>query len=343
MTDESPRRPVLAIRDLVVEFDSEHGTVHAVNGVDFDLFPGEMLAIVGETGSGKTATMLAALGLHTSARIARGSVELDGQDLLRLSRKRLRQLLGSKISMIFQDPVTALNPVLQVGWQIIEVLLAHQPQLSKTSARDRAIELLDVVGLSQPDVRYTQYPHQLSGGMCQRVMIAMAIANDPVVLVADEPTTGLDVTIQAQILDLLQAAQQETGAATILITHNLGVVAETADRVCVMYGGRIVEVASVDELFSRPAHPYSEGLLSSLPAIDSDVDQLNVIPGEPPTMLELESGCAFQPRCPRARGRRECVNSVPVLRPLPLEDRHLSACHFRDESPRRVALSGSSR
>lgn len=321
---------LLEVRDLVVEFATDEGTVHAVNGVSFDVAPGEILGVVGESGSGKSVTAMAILGLlrRPPARIPQGTVQFRGEELLSASPVRLRQLRGDELAVVFQDPMTALNPVHRVGKQIAEVIRLHK-KVSAAQARRRAEELLASVGVPEPAERARQYPHQFSGGMRQRVMIAMAIANDPALLIADEPTTALDVTIQAQVLGLLRKAQRETGAATILITHDLGVVAEMADRVLVMYGGSIVEQGDVSTLFAVPRHPYTVGLMQSLPRLDRDTDELVPIPGSPPNMTAAPTGCPFAPRCTLSRGRERCRTERPAL--VHIGPGHATACHFHDE------------
>lgn len=321
--------PVLEISHLAVEFDTPEGVVRAVNDLSYSVDAGETLAVVGETGCGKSVTVLAALGLLEAGRVVSGEVRFDGADLFRMPPKKRRRLLGKQLTMIFQNPMAALNPVMTVGRQVSEVLLVHEPRLGKKKARERAIELLAMVGVPQPDVRYGQYPHEFSGGMCQRVVIAMAIANKPRVIVADEPTTAVDVTIQAQLLDLLRVAREETGAAVVLITHDLGVVAEVAERVAVMYAGHIVEMAPVDRIFRHPRHPYTVGLLSCLPRLDRDVSELLPIPGSPPDLRDPGEGCPFQPRCELSAGRDVCKTSRPPLAPAGPNSR--SACHFIDE------------
>jgi oligopeptide/dipeptide ABC transporter ATP-binding protein len=330
--------PVLSVRGLTTEFVTPAGVVKAVTDVSWDLYPGETLGVVGESGSGKTVTAMSILGLVPCppGRIVSGEILLDGQDLLKLPEKSLRQLRGREIGMIFQDPMTSLNPVLTVGDQISEALRLHDRAMSRDAARIRAVELLTSVGVPNPEVRYDQYPHEHSGGMRQRAMIAMAIANDPKVLVADEPTTALDVTIQAQVLDVLRTAQERTGAATVLITHDLALIAEHADRVVVMYGGKVVEVADVFSIFSSCRHPYTLGLLSSLPRLDVDVEQLEPIPGAPPNLIDLPSGCSFHPRCRVSKGREICRTDVPPLRDV--GGGKLSACHFAEEVPAERAV-----
>ncbi|MFO7589635.1 MAG: ABC transporter ATP-binding protein [Acidimicrobiia bacterium] len=325
--------PILEIRDLTVEFDTEDGIVHAVTDVSYDLFPGEVLGIVGESGSGKSVSMLTVLGLipQPPGKIASGTALFDGEDMLNLPSSRLREIRGGKMAMIFQDPMTSLNPVFTVGDQISEAILVHHPGMKEDAARTRTIELLELVGVPFAERRIDQYPHEFSGGMRQRAMIAMAIANEPTVLIADEPTTALDVTIQAQIVEVLKAAQEETHASIVLITHDLGLIAELADRVVVMYAGRVVELADVYTIFNAPRHPYTVGLMSSLARLDTDQDRLEPIPGQPPSLISRPPGCAFHPRCLHSQGRPVCRSDVPALRSLPGEEGHISACHFAEE------------
>ena len=324
--------PVLSVRDLVVEFATPDGAVHAVDGVDYDLYPGETLAIVGESGSGKSVSAMSLLGLipQPPGRVVRGSAHLRGRDLVAMSRKELRAVRGREIAMVFQDPMSSLNPVLTIGRQIAEALAVHDPGQSDEQRRRRVVELLELVGVPDADERAGQYPHEFSGGMRQRAMVAMAMANRPSILIADEPTTALDVTIQAQVLDVLRAAQKETQAATILITHDLGVVAELADRVAVMYAGRIVETADVETLFARPRHPYTLGLLASLPRLDMDLERLSPIPGQPPSLIDVPPGCPFHPRCRLSHGRERCRTERPPLYTTDRPDQR-AACHFWDE------------
>ncbi len=319
--------PVLSVRDLTVEFATPAGTVHAVTDVSFDVHPGEVVGVVGESGCGKTVTMLACLRLlpEPPARITGGQVWFRGQDLLRLPRRELRHVRGSGIGMVFQDPLTSLHPAFRIGDQIAEALLAHRPGLSRRQAQARAVELLELVGVPQAATRAREHPHRWSGGMRQRAVIAIAIANRPAVLIADEPTTALDVTVQAQVLEVLRAAREETGAATVLVTHDLGVIAELADRVVVMYGGRVVETGPVLEMFHHPRHPYTAALLASVPRLDAEVQPLEAIPGQPPTLLEVAAGCCFAERCPRRAGRQRCVVETPVLT---RGSDHRTACHF---------------
>ncbi len=329
--------PVLRLEDLTVEFETVDGIVHAVDGVTYEVHRGETLAVVGESGSGKSVTYLAVMGLlpRPQARIARGEVWFEGRNLIGLPDGEVRRIRGNGIAMVFQDPMTSLNPVFKVGFQLSEALQVHHPEMSDRDARARSIELLSAVGVPEPSTRYDQYPHEYSGGMRQRAMIAMAIANDPGLLIADEPTTALDVTIQAQVIEVLKAAQQETNAATVLITHDLGLVAELADRVVVMYGGRVVEMGTVDEIFHTPRHPYTLGLMMSLPRLTRKLKRLRPIPGQPPSLINLPPGCAFHPRCGMAEGRELCRTYVPALVRVS-GDGHLSACHYYTEVAERL-------
>ncbi|GAB17057.1 putative ABC transporter ATP-binding protein [Gordonia effusa NBRC 100432] len=317
--------PVLTISDLRVDFDSEAGAVQAVRGVSLDVEAGRTLAIVGESGSGKSVTAMSVMGLLPDAAQVSGSVRLAGEELLGRSDKDLSRIRGQRISMIFQDPLSSLTPVYTVGAQLVEAVRIHQ-SISKSAAWQRAQELLDLVGIPDSGRRARSYPHELSGGMRQRVMIAMAIANDPEVIIADEPTTALDVTIAAQILTLLKTAQIETGAALVLITHDLGVVATTADEVAVMYGGRIVERAGVDDLFARPRMPYTVGLLGAMPRVDlqnlGSGEPLTPVEGTPPILIDVVDRCQFEPRCPLAID--SCTAGEPAL--APVEEGHLAAC-----------------
>jgi oligopeptide/dipeptide ABC transporter ATP-binding protein len=322
-------KPLLRIDSLTVDFPTDDGVVHAVDGVSFDVFPGEIVAVVGESGSGKSVTAMSVLRLlrEPPARVSAGALTFRDRDLRALSPAELRTVRGGPVGMIFQDPMTALNPVMTIGDQIAEAVLLHQSKPDKKVARRRALDLLGLVGVPDAPQRAKQYPHEFSGGMRQRAMIAMAIANDPDLIIADEPTTALDVTIQAQVLELVRKAQRETGAATVLITHDLGVVAELADRVVVMYAGRVVETAAVEPLFTRPKHPYTVGLLKSLPRMDTDADELDAIPGNPPNMIDPPSGCPFHPRCPMARDR--CRTERPE--PREIGEGRQSACHYAEE------------
>jgi oligopeptide/dipeptide ABC transporter ATP-binding protein len=325
----------LSIRDLVVEFHTDDGVVKAVDGVTYDVHRGETLGIVGESGSGKSVSQLAVLGLipQPPGRIVRGEAILNGRDTLKMSRKALRKVRGGEVAMVFQDPMTSLNPVFKIGKQISEAIRAHN-KVSSDAARDRAVELLALVGVPNPKQRFDQYPHEFSGGMRQRAMIAMAIANSPSLLIADEPTTALDVTIQAQILEVLKTAQQETHAATILITHDLGLIAEMADRVLVMYAGKVVELTDASTLFEAPRHPYTVGLMDSLPRLTVDEEWLRPIPGQPPSLINRPPGCPFHPRCMLRQGRNRCVEEEPPLRRI--GEAHLSACHYAEELEGRV-------
>jgi oligopeptide/dipeptide ABC transporter ATP-binding protein len=324
--------PVLEIRDLTVEFHTEDGIVRAVTGVSYDLLHGEVLGVIGESGSGKSVSVMTMLGLipRPPGKIVEGEAVFKGEDLLTMSKRKLRDIRGGPMAMIFQDPMTSLNPVLRVGDQISEAIKVHNRGVSDGAARLRTIELLRLVGVPNADQRFDQYPHEYSGGMRQRAMIAMAIANSPAILIADEPTTALDVTIQAQIIEVLKTAQQETHAAIILITHDLGLIAELADRVVVMYAGRVVEMGDVYTIFNDPRHPYTLGLMSSLARLEGDQEWLQPIPGQPPSLISPPPGCAFHPRCQLSQGRTRCRTEVPRLRPVGVPD-HLSACHFAEE------------
>jgi peptide/nickel transport system ATP-binding protein len=345
--------PLLEVRDLRTYFKTDDGIVKAVDGVSFDVRPEQTVGVVGESGSGKSVTMMSILNLnpkpgrldlaggsppgeqmeaflheskkHTS--ISTGSVLFRGENLLHASKRRLRQLRGSEIAMIFQDPMTSLNPVLSIGDQLVEAVMLHQDVTSRR-AREIAIEGLREVGIPRAERRIDDYPHQFSGGMRQRVMIAMALINDPALLIADEPTTALDVTTQAQILGLIRDLQSEHGTAVLLITHDLGVVAETADDIVVMYAARVAEHAPVFSLFEQPLHPYTWGLLGSLPRLDVKLERLEQIRGQPPSLLRPPAGCRFRPRCPYAFGR--CREELPAATPASFDESHLDAC-FLDE------------
>ncbi len=319
-----PASPVLEVVDLRTHFFTDDGAVKAVDGVSFDVRPGETLGIVGESGCGKSVTSLSILRLIPSppGKIVGGEIRFNGQNLLALPDSAMRKIRGNEISMIFQEPMTSLNPVYTCGDQIMEAVQLHQ-KVGRKEARVRAIEMLRLVGIPSPEQRVDEYPHQLSGGMRQRVMIAMALSCHPRVLIADEPTTALDVTIQAQILDLLNRLQEEMGMAILLITHDLGVVAETCDRVAVMYAGQVVEYAGVDEIFHHPRMPYTVGLLGSIPKLGEAVERLRVIPGNVPNPSEFPAGCKFHPRCPVAIDR--CRSENPAL--APIRPAHWARCH----------------
>lgn len=331
--------PILQVEDLHVEFRTDEATVQAVSGVSFAVERGQTLGIVGESGSGKSVTNLAIMGLvpQPPGRVTKGQALYNGRDLLKLSTQELRSVRGHKIAMIFQDPMTALNPFLTVEEQLTEVTRLHLKHTRK-QALAHAIEMLERVGIPGAAQRVHEYPHQFSGGMRQRVMIAMALSCQPDILIADEPTTALDVTIQAQILDLMRDLQQNTGTAIVLITHDLGVVANSCDQVSVMYAGKIVEQASAKALFAQPRHPYTLGLLNSMPRWDAPAgDRLNVIEGQPPDLARLPSGCAFHPRCPYRFER--CLTEVPAL--FPRHDEGCYAC-FADVRSARPATSAAS-
>jgi oligopeptide/dipeptide ABC transporter ATP-binding protein len=326
--------PVLSVRDLVVVFDTPAGELVAVDGVSFDVYPDEVLAIVGESGSGKSVTMLAVMGLlPAGAYVRSGSILYRDKNLLELDRAGWRSLRGRDIAMIFQDPLTSLNPVMRIGSQLTKAIGVHAPDLDRRSRTKRAIELLTLVRIPDAARQIRSYPHEFSGGMRQRVMIAMAMAHRPPVLIADEPTTALDVTIQSQVLDVLGRIRDEEKSAMVLITHDLGVVAETADRVVVMYGGRVMEAGTVDEIFDRPRHPYTAGLLASSLSVNTAGQPIRGIPGAPPRLGMLPTGCVFNPRCDVRQGRDECVRDVPPVVPTD-NPQHLSSCHFHEEMVR---------
>jgi oligopeptide/dipeptide ABC transporter ATP-binding protein len=349
--------PLLDVRDLRTYFKTDDGIVRAVDGISFSVRPGQTLGVVGESGSGKSVTMMSILNLnpkpgrlaldgneppgpqmeaflrgskkHTS--ISTGEALFRGENLLAASKRRLRALRGSEISMIFQDPMTSLNPVLSIGDQLVEAVMLHR-DVTGREARDLAVAGLQEVGIPRPARRIDDYPHQFSGGMRQRVMIAMALINDPVLLIADEPTTALDVTTQAQILGLIQELQADHGTAVILITHDLGVVAETADDIVVMYAARVAEQAPVFSLFEEPLHPYTWGLLGSLPRLDVDLERLSQIRGHPPSLLRPPAGCRFRPRCAYAFDR--CRGELPQATPATFDPEHLDACFLAEERKR---------
>jgi peptide/nickel transport system ATP-binding protein len=321
---------VLEVNDLRTSFRTDDGVVKAVDGVSFSVERGKTLGIVGESGCGKSVTCLSIMGLNNRQNTSSsGEARFNGENLLEMSPRKLRTLRGNEIAMIFQDPMTSLNPVHTIGRQLVEAVMLHR-DVTKRDARLRALELLKAVGIPRADRRIDDYPHQFSGGMRQRVMIAMALINEPDLLIADEPTTALDVTTQAQILSLMTSLQEEFETAIIMITHDLGVVAEVADDVVVMYAGKVAEEGTVDEIFTRPHHPYTWGLLGSLPRLDADVDRLVQIQGSPPSLLNPPRGCRFHPRCPHVMD--VCRSVVPELLPVSHSPQHLQACHLDEET-----------
>jgi peptide/nickel transport system ATP-binding protein len=324
---------LLEVRDLRTSFRTDDGIVGAVDGVSFTVDHGKTLGIVGESGCGKSVTSLTIMGLNNPhSAFSSGEAVFDGEDLLQASPARLRDLRGTRIAMIFQDPMTSLNPVKSIGWQLGEAVLLHN-DVSKKEARERSLHALAGVGIPRPERRIDDYPHQFSGGMRQRVMIAMAMINEPALLIADEPTTALDVTTQAQILDLMRKLQAEHGTAIIMITHDLGVVAEIADDVVVMYAGRIVEEGPVDRIYAAPRHPYTWGLLGSLPRADRETERLVQIAGQPPSLLSPPPGCRFHPRCSYVMER--CLAVSPELEGLSGDPGHRAACHLDEETKAR--------
>jgi peptide/nickel transport system ATP-binding protein len=326
---------LLEVRELRTSFRTDDGIVKAVDGVSFTVEKRKTLGIVGESGCGKSVTCLSIMGLNNPRNtISAGEALFKGDDLLQMSPRRLRALRGNDIAMIFQDPMTSLNPVHTIGKQLIEAILLHR-DVTKAQARGRSLELLKAVGIPRAERRVDDYPHQFSGGMRQRVMIAMALVNDPDLLIADEPTTALDVTTQAQILELMNRLQREFGSAIIIITHDLGVVAETADDVVVMYAARIAEQGPVDEIFTRPHHPYTWGLLGSLPRLDTDTERLVQIPGQPPSLLNPPNGCRFHPRCPYVMN--VCKQEEPELKQVSGDHDHLQRCWLDETTKDREA------
>ncbi|MEU6870224.1 ABC transporter ATP-binding protein [Streptomyces sp. NPDC046751] len=328
--------PLLEVRDLHVEFHTRDGVAKAVNGVNYSVDSGETLAVLGESGSGKSVTAQAIMGIldMPPGKVPQGQILYRGQDMLTMSYEERRKIRGQKIAMIFQDALSSLNPVLSVGYQLGEMFRVHQG-LSKKQAKAKAVELMDRVKIPAAAQRVGDYPHQFSGGMRQRIMIAMAMALEPDLIIADEPTTALDVTVQAQVMDLLKELQTEFNMGLILITHDLGVVADVADKIAVMYAGRIVETAPVHELYKRPAHPYTRGLLDSIPRLDQKGQELYAIKGLPPNLLKIPAGCAFNPRCPKAEDI--CRTEIPALVPVSEQDGSElsgrgSACHFWKET-----------
>ena len=337
---------VLSVRDLRVTFKTDEGDVKAVDGVSYDVFANEVLGIVGESGSGKSVSSLAILGLLPKSAIITGQVLYRGTDLLTMRESDKQKLRGSKLAMVFQDALAALNPVFTVGNQIGEAIKVHHHDIDKAEIRERAMSLLDLVGIPNPSSRIDQYPHEYSGGMRQRAMIAMAIANDPDVLIADEPTTALDVTIQAQVLEVIERVQDRTNSAIVLITHDLGVVAGVSDRVMVMYAGRQAEIGTVDEIFYETRHPYTLGLMASLPRLDQNAEgmRLHRIKGQPPSLIFVPEGCPFHPRCDFARLPDPCATEIPEFRPIDALG-HKAACHFaeelRDKNPEDLQLTAA--
>ncbi|WP_230208303.1 ABC transporter ATP-binding protein [Microlunatus sp. Gsoil 973] len=327
-----PGDVVLELNNLSVSFPTDDGLVQAVRGVSYRVAAGEALGIVGESGSGKSVSSLAVMGLLPANARINGSAKILGKEVLGLSDAAISRIRGNNVAMIFQDPLTSLNPVYTVGFQLSEAIRAHNA-VSREAARQRAIDLLDVVGIPNPRQRADSYPHELSGGMRQRVVIAIAMANDPDVIIADEPTTALDVTVQAQVLEALEAARQETGAAMVLITHDLGVIAGHVDRVAVMYAGKMVETGTTEDIFYTPRMPYTLGLLGSLPRLDeSSHHRLTPILGTPPSLVNLPSGCPFEPRCPIGQDVcREVEPALERLDPTSGPNGHSAACHFRDQ------------
>ncbi len=326
---------LLEVKDLYVSFSTMDGVVQAVRGVSFSVDRGQTLGIVGESGSGKSVATQTVTGLTRGAKIS-GQALFEGKDLLTMTQKELRSVRGAKIGMIFQDPLSSLHPYYRIGWQIVEMIHAHEPGTPKAKARARAVDLLRLVGIPQPERRIDDYPHQFSGGMRQRAMIAMAMSLNPVLLIADEPTTALDVTVQAQVLRVIERLQTEFGTAVILITHDLGVIAEVADDVVVMYAGAAMESGARDEIFYEYHHPYTEGLLRSLPAYGEERERLRPIPGQPPSLIRLPSGCPFHPRCPYVFDR--CRSETPPLDPTWGGPGHRSACWLPHTKAEREAV-----
>src|ERR687884_729978 len=326
---------LLEVRDLKTHFRTDDGIVKAVDGVTFSVEKGQTLGIVGESGSGKSVTCLTIMGLNAKRNtISSGEAIFKGENLLTMNPKRLREIRGNDIAMIFQDPMTSLNPVHRIGHQLVEAIQLHR-DVTKAQARSRALELLKAVGIPRAERRIDDYPHQFSGGMRQRVMIAMALINNPDVLIADEPTTALDVTTQAQILSLIETLQREFDSAVIMITHDLGVVAEIADDVVVMYAAEVAEKGTVQQIFKKPHHPYTWGLMGSLPRLDADVERLVQIQGQPPSLLRPPSGCRFHPRCPYVMNI--CKEADPALAPVTDDPGHLQSCHLDEETKNREA------
>jgi peptide/nickel transport system ATP-binding protein len=330
--------PYLSVRDLKVRFETEDGVVKAVDGVSFDVSLGQTLGIVGESGSGKSVTSLTVMGLHNPGRTKiTGEVVVGGRDVVKMRDEEVRRLRGNDVAMIFQDPLSSLHPFFRIGKQIVTAYKVHHPGASKAEARKRAIEMLDRVGIPEPQRRFDNFPHEFSGGMRQRAMIAMALVNNPKLLIADEPTTALDVTVQAQILDLLNDLQKEFNSAIIMITHDLGVISQIADDVLVMYAGRVAEHGTVEQIMKMAQHPYTWGLLESIPSLHGDPDvDLRPIKGNPPSLINVPSGCAFHPRCPyRMINPGPCDIDVPRLLPV-REKGHQVSCHLPEEKRRHI-------
>ena len=326
MPSASGQEPLLSVRDLTVSFVGHSQEAHAVRSVNFDVAAGETIGIVGESGSGKSVTALAIMGLLAKNATVGGSIKLNGRELVGMDRRSLRKIRGKQVGMVFQDPLTSLNPVIPIGKQLAEALLIHNPGLSRRDARRRSVDLLQMVSIADADRRLDSYPFELSGGMRQRVMMAIAIACRPPLVIADEPTTALDVTIQAQVLEVLQGVQREHNIGVILITHDLGVVAGLVQRVLVMYAGRVVESGSINPVFESPGHPYTRGLLACLPRLDRPRFELVPIKGVPPSAARIPAGCAFHPRCPHATERCS-VEEPPLIDHGPTR----SACHYTDD------------
>ena len=319
---------LLSVRDLRTHFNTDRGVIKAVDGVSFNLNKGQTLGIVGESGSGKSVTSLSIMGLvpRPAGQIVSGAIQFKGQDLVKLNSEEIRKIRGKQIAMVFQDPMSSLNPFLKIGSQLVEVITLHL-QLSKSAARQKAIEMLEIVGIPDSSTRIDDYPHQFSGGMRQRVMIAMALSCSPELLIADEPTTALDVTIQAQILDLIKDLKDRTGTSVILVSHDLGVVAGSTDHILVMYAGTVMEYASTDALFESPQNPYTQSLLKCVPNPELDKEELFQIPGSPPDLSRLSGGCAFAPRCPSAFDK--CDQRPPLFQ---INENHYSACWLHESN-----------
>ena len=323
-TSRRDAKPLLSVRGLMVQFPNRRGALTAIQDISFDLMPGEILGVVGESGAGKSMTGNAIIGLlEPPGRIVKGEILLEGQNLTALSQQAMRRIRGRDIGAIFQDPLTSLNPLYTVGNMLVETILTHLP-LSRAEARERALDMLSEVGIPAPKERFGHYPHQFSGGMRQRVVIALALCANPKLVIADEPTTALDVSVQAQIINLLKRLSKEHGTAVILITHDMGVIAETADRVCVMYAGRIVEIGPVRQIVSAPRHPYTIGLMAAIPQIAPGADKLAQIEGAMPRLDAIPSGCAFNPRCPQKI--EACTRTVPPM--IEVAERQFAACHL---------------